>query len=854
MIIGGKSADTLDGKSGDDTLTGGLGADAFTVSSGTDTITDWGVASTTDTLSISSGATAVYNVPTAGGTVLTFSPITNSGKLVVDASASKAVTIVGSTGIDSITGGNGADKITGGLGADTIDAGAGADTLVYLLQNTTGAGGLATQNLFYSSATVDSLAGGDGVDTILIGTTGTAVDITAADVWTGITDVEVIKAAANSAVVTIALDVTAATSGIYKVDLSDVTQATGSIINVSEFTVATDATLIGPSATTSNAVITGGAGADSITAAGGGTTITGGLGADTINGGASDDVLIYALTADLFADSTSVDSIKGGADAYAELSSPTQGDILKVGTAATSGSSPTPAIAFTIANDDSWARITGVETIIAVANNKSVNIALDSSAQGAGIKEVDLRLVTGISTDKSSINVSEFTTGVKLRGASATGIVDITGGLGVDTITGAAGGGTIQGNGGADVITAAAGTDIFVVNSIVGTSSDSAATAATGSAYGTAGDSITSFLPGTDKITVVATNVHNFDANTDAVVGTGSSPSLAAGAVVANFVAATSTAATGLINFNHSESSFGEAGDIALGFTFSSTTLTAANFRTALTYNITGTSATDTINGGENADTINGAGGDDVIIGDNSADTIIGGDGADYIRGDATGNTYSATNTDVIFVGAETTAVGGVYPEGSDNISGTAVNSYFLTLFHPFSTKMSGVFGGANIVCGRQGADTVIASTAKDIMWYQTAGANADPDIGIASDSATLNINGYLSGAYLGADTIHGFTIGEDAIVLTDLYGNTDHIAFGSTAAATAWTSAADIGGYLASTNSRWTWTSTGTGAGTLAYDSANNPPCWYQWYCCRCKQLLFFSCSINPPLPVRDR
>jgi S-layer protein len=214
---------------------------------------------------------------------------------------------------------------------------------------------------------VDSLAGGDGIDTILIGTTATAVDISASDVWTGITDVEVIKAAANSAAVTIALDVSAQTSGLYKVDLSDVTLAydstspttitnTTNVINVSTFTLATDATLIGPSATTSQANITGGAGADIITAAGRGGVITGGLGADTINGGAGADTLIYALTADLFADSASVDSIKGGADAYVAGSN--QGDILKVGTAGA-------AAGFAIANDDSWARITGVETIVA---------------------------------------------------------------------------------------------------------------------------------------------------------------------------------------------------------------------------------------------------------------------------------------------------------------------------------------------------------------------------------------------------------------------------------------------------------------------------------------------------------
>jgi hypothetical protein len=329
----------------------------------------------------------------------------------------------------------------------------------------------------------------------------------------------------------------------------------------------------------------------------------------------------------------------------------------------------------------------------------------------------------------------------------------------------------------------------------------------------TGGDTLGNFKIANDFIKIVATNVNDFDATSDVVIGTATGSVSTAG-TVGGFLAT-----VGLYDLN-SDGDFIDAGDIAINIGTGTTITTGAHLLGATKFDLTGTSAMDTLFGGSLADTINGAGGDDVINGDNNADTIIGGDGADYIRGDATGNTYSASNTDVIFLGAQTTAVGGVYPEGSDNISGTAVNSYFLDLFRPFAGNMSGVFGGANIVCGRHGDDTVIASTAKDIFWYQTMGTNSDlPGGGTSTASATLNQSGYLSGQYLGADTIHGFTVGEDAIVFTNLYGNSDHIAFGTTAAATSWASEASIVAGTANSMG-WAWTSTGTGAGDLVYTS----------------------------------
>jgi Ca2+-binding RTX toxin-like protein len=208
----------------------------------------------------------------------------NAGTLIVDATLSKAVTVTGTSGVDSITGGNSADVITGGEGVDTIDGGGANDTFNYAI----------TADLFTSSAAVDSVVGGDGVDTLLLG--GTAgFTIATGDVWSRISDVEVVKSDANSAAVSITLGASAAVAGITKVDLSLTTATSGNVIDVSAFSASTDTTLIGSSAT-GVVDITGGAGIDKIIAAAGGGTITGGDGLDIITLGAGDDIVVLGTT------------------------------------------------------------------------------------------------------------------------------------------------------------------------------------------------------------------------------------------------------------------------------------------------------------------------------------------------------------------------------------------------------------------------------------------------------------------------------------------------------------------------------------------------------------------------------
>jgi len=223
----------------------------------------------------------------------------------VAAYTASGVTITGSAAVDTITGGAGADVISGGAGANVISGGAGNDTITTGADAETLSGGAGddtfitklTADLFDTNAAEDTISGGDGTDVILGGTTGTAFAINGDDVWTGITSIETVKAAANTAAITIDLDETAHTSGVRTVDISAGSAASGNTVDVNEFTGLFDAdmTLIGSA--TGVTTFTGGAGDDTITGGTAADVITGGAGADTIDVGTgvgADKVVISA--------------------------------------------------------------------------------------------------------------------------------------------------------------------------------------------------------------------------------------------------------------------------------------------------------------------------------------------------------------------------------------------------------------------------------------------------------------------------------------------------------------------------------------------------------------------------------
>jgi Ca2+-binding RTX toxin-like protein len=164
-LNGGGGRDLLVGGAGNDTLTGGSGNDTFLIDSGSDQITDL---SDSDIFKIS--AEAYLSVATISGnylatsdsqnlggnkdnaqfamasgiTVANFAAMTaeENGGIRIEAHASTASTIVGSSGSDSITGSSAADSLDGGGGNDIIRGGAGADVMT---------GGSGTDRFVYSA-------------------------------------------------------------------------------------------------------------------------------------------------------------------------------------------------------------------------------------------------------------------------------------------------------------------------------------------------------------------------------------------------------------------------------------------------------------------------------------------------------------------------------------------------------------------------------------------------------------------------------------------------------------------------------------------------------------------------------
>lgn len=387
-----------------------------------------------------------------------------------DASAaSAAVAITGVKGAkNSITGStNQGDTLTGGDLSDTFNITSDA-------------------SLFNASGEMlDTIAGGaqatNGADTLLVGTNGTAFTIADTDVWSKLSGVESITTVANTAVITIDLDVSAQTAGLTKVDLSGDTDNTGdNVITVDEFTGAT--TLIGSAG---KDTITGGSGADTI-------TIT--AGADVIASGAGDDVIVITTDAALFNASNALinGSIAGGDGS----------DTLQIGVTTTGN-----ATAFAIAADDAWTNVTGIETIKSVADEAEQTLNFDSTVWAAGVRTVDIsaaKKATGNIIDVSEVDntlVATTATGMTLKG-SATGVTTITGTNGIDTISGGSADDIFDGGAGNDVIDlSAGGTDKVTLTA--GNGKDTIAGFQTG-ANTTVGYDTIATTGGTDLVDAVA--------------------------------------------------------------------------------------------------------------------------------------------------------------------------------------------------------------------------------------------------------------------------------------------------------------------------------------------------------------
>jgi Ca2+-binding RTX toxin-like protein len=317
------------------------------------------------------------------------------------------------------------NTITGTALSDNLTGGGKDDTF-----NTT------TAALFNADhAMIDTIAGGAGNDIVKITTTG-GYTIAATDSWANMSSVEKMTTVDNSAAISVTLNANAYDAGLRTIDLSGETTST--------VTVNTAAITGGGMS------VIGGSGADTITGGSTNDTLKGGAGADVLTGGAGDDSFAFDVSADFATGGAIVDSILGG-DGI---------DTIRIGKGSTA------AADFAIANANSWARSSSVETIKAVASSTyNFTVDLPATAFNAGIRTVDLSASAGASnvidvSDQTSAAISLTLTG------SATGATSILGATGNDLITGGSANDTISASAGVDTINAGAGADTITIGGV----------------------------------------------------------------------------------------------------------------------------------------------------------------------------------------------------------------------------------------------------------------------------------------------------------------------------------------------------------------------------------------------------
>ena len=569
------------------------------------------------------------NTVHATGTVT----VTGSGAVALGSSTLTAASFDASAVTGSVTGtafnvgnvpviktGSAADTLTvAGSTSLTIETGAGNDFLTLPASDFGGAANAVSINM------------GEGTDTLVLvngtkvsKTTGGSVALSGVEnitleVDTSSDSQEIQASLLNGATYAIK-GATVATAGaalVAKVASTDTTLdfSTLSFSDATDSSLAAATFTINAASAAASTVITGGAKIqNSITGSG----TAGSSYADTLTGGTLNDTFNYSADADLFTSgNVMIDSIVGGAG---------NADILNVG-----GSS-----AFTIVALDSFAKMSGVERIVAGSGaTGALSLTLGASAETAGITRVD---ISSGGASSNTVSVAAYTaTGVTIlgdSGASSTltggaGADAITGGTAVDNITGGEGNDAITGKGGADTLSGGLGDDSF--NFTVATDASSVTTNPlfTPTSGGTAGSFTAASIAGGDGTDTIAVT------NTLADGGT------AAGLTIANDIPWTKVTSIETLSVGAN----GAAISISLDSTawaaglrtvsISADTATASIFNTIDANEIVGGGMT--LTGGADEDSIRGGSGADTITGGDGVDTLTGGSGNDVYVFAATG-------------------------------------------------------------------------------------------------------------------------------------------------------------------------------------------------------------------------
>lgn len=534
--------------------------------------------------------------------------------------------ITGTSEEDMITGGTGADIIDSRDGADTVDAGDGDDQI-----SVSGDGG--TGNDFAGGEGSDSLQfdDGSGSATVTFDGDGSGNFVTADGATGTFSEFETI-------------------SGTNSNDSIDASAAT-------------DAVLLNTNDGDDTAI--GGAGNDTLHAAGGDDSLQGGAGDDLLHAGTGSDTLDGGAGHDLFV----VHDDQGAGDQH-EI---TGGD----GTDTLSLDDPNggSTVTFTGGDDGIFSMANGTAGAFSEIEGFDLTDSADSVDAAASSGDVTYDLRDGNDTLQAGSGEDQIDGG--------DGDDNLSGGAGDDTLTGGEGDDTLMGDAGNDDLRGGDGADSFVVSDGFGNDTITGGddndeidlSGLTGPVTVTfTGDEAGEITDGTDTITFSEIE-HLILSDQD------------------NYVDGTASTKVSISTGSGDDTIIGGDGGLGRG---------------------------DLIDGGDGNDSISGLGGLDTLYGGDGNDTIDGGDWDDLIDG-GDGNDVIEAGEEAS-VGDDDTIYGG---EGNDTITSSEVDSRSSdALYGEEGDDHISVAGGdANTLSGGSGDDTLQSGSGADVI---SGGDDAD--------------------------------------------------------------------------------------------------------------------------------
>lgn len=692
----------------------------------------------------------------------------SSNSLSVDGSGFlKDLSVLGTGGADTLIGGSGNDRFFGNGGADSFSGGAGDDYFTFLTGNTL--------------AAAQSIAGGDGNDTIQVGADrlangapGNTTSMTFSDnqfaTMSGIERIVLTAAGFNH--ITLGAKASLMTGG------DTLT------IDASQEIESSDNLTVDASAFTKKLSIIGTAGAD---------ILTGGTANDILLGGAGDDTLYSSGGADAFAGGSGNDTFFFKDQASFKAATLIEGDsganTLRFGAASS-------MVTFTTnINDADFGKVSGISRILYVLHGaQTITLGANAGLATTGDKlSVYYNTTSGAYGDNLILDGSAFTKNLyvesgigndTLRGGAGNdtfyggnGNDAIAGGAGDDYIDGGNGNDSIDGGTGADTLIGGAGDDSFYVPDVSSLAGYAQVSGGTGS------DTILLGYAGSRQ-----SNIDITDATFAHVSGVENVKLVTHGAYSITLGANSA----GVTSFDGSN--INDAGD--------SLAVDASTRTAGIT--LRGTAAADTLIGSAYNDDIRGNKGSDLIDGGAGNDTLTG--GADLGQSELV-MTYEYDVSTTIFPLASNAAFtvegGGYYHQQMGGGSSAGVWTYHVTYTADWGANPSNLidalnlqFGGSNFnatisnlkvngasialdaskFIASDSRDYIVSCTGDSISFVRRGPATQvpyyalpspsngyKPNDGVKADGDTFQFD-----SNWGNDTILDFNLGADRLVFTD--------------------------------------------------------------------------------------